>query len=139
MTLNDCTIIDLPTFKDGRGSLTLVDNKTISSYLPFIPKRCFWIHSIVEGGSRGEHAHRTCWEMVTPIHGSFNLTLNDGFCEKTLIANNPSKGILIPPMIWCKLWDFAPDTVCLVLASEDYDASGYINDLNTFFKETNHD
>ena len=135
-TLKDCATIELPSFKDDRGCLTLIDNEAASKLLPFVPKRCFWIHSINKECSRGEHAHRTCWELVVPVCGGFRLTLNDGKHETTLFANDPTKGIVIPPMVWCRLWDFKMETVCLVLASDDYDPSGYINELDAFLKET---
>ena len=135
MTLTECKILDLPTFEDNRGSLTLIDSDTASEYLPFVPKRCFWIHSMAKNKSRGEHAHRTCWEVVVPIHGSFNLTLNDGFRTKNIFADNPRKGLVIPPMIWCRLWNFTPQAVCLVFASENYNKAGYINDFMSFVKE----
>lgn len=135
MTLDDCKTIELPTYKDCRGSLTLIDKDTSNAAMPFVPKRCFWIHSVSNNGTRGEHAHRTCWELVVPVHGSFNLCLHDGLQSKTIVADNPCRGILIPPMIWCRLWNFSPGAVCLVFASEDYDKDGYINDFDSFSKE----
>ncbi len=139
MKLKDCTTINLPTFSDSRGSLTLMDSATASKILPFIPKRWFWIHNVNTTAQRGQHAHRTCWECVLAISGQFKLTLHDGNEQKTFTMNSPSQGIIIPPMVWCKLWDFEPGTVCLTMASEDYDTAGYINDFETFLNETSHD
>lgn len=133
--LADCKEIDLPTFTDERGSLTLVDRQTAEARLPFLPKRIFWIHHTPNYATRGEHAHRSCWEVVVAVNGEFHLELTDGKTTKTFILNNASKGVVIPPMIWCKLWGFSPDCVCLTLASEDYDATGYINSLPVFLKE----
>ncbi len=135
MALDECKTINLPTHKDCRGSLTLIDRDTSYTSLPFVPKRCFWIHSVSNNGTRGEHAHRTCWELVVPVHGSFSLGLHDGFQTKDVVADDPCMGIVIPPMVWCRLWNFSPGAVCLVLASEDYDKDGYINDFDSFLKE----
>ena len=135
MTLKECKVIDFPTFNDCRGSLSVVDCATAKKVLPFTPKRCFWIHSITKDGTRGEHAHRTCWEIVTPIYGSFKITLDDGKEKKTFILQSPQQGIVIPPMIWCKLWDFKKNSVCFALASEDYNSNGYINDYPSFLEE----
>ncbi len=135
MTLDECKTINLPTHKDSRGSLTLIDRDTAYASLPFVPKRCFWIHSVSNNVTRGEHAHRTCWELVVPVYGSFSLGLHDGFHTKDVVADNPCRGIVIPPMVWCRLWNFSPGAVCLVLASEDYDKDGYINDFDSFLKE----
>lgn len=131
-TIKDCKTVELPTFTDDRGALTLVDRQTAEAQLPFIPRRAFWIHHTPHNATRGEHAHRTCWELVVAVSGMFHLTLTDGQTTKDFVLDTPNKGVLIPPMVWCRLWGFAPDTVCLTLASEDYDAEGYINDYKTF-------
>ena len=127
-TLKDCGPIELPTHTDQRGSLTVVDDAT-ASLLPFRPERIFWIHGTNAGAVRGEHAHRTCWEMVCAVSGSFRLTLSDGHEERTFLMDSPTKGGVIPPMVWCRLEHFAQGTVCLTIASGSYDAEGYINDF----------
>lgn len=132
ITINDCVIIDLPTFTDNRGSLSLIDSEVVTQLLPFKPERVFWIYGTNPDTVRGQHAHRTCWEMVCAVSGSFSLTLSDGREEKTFLLDTPNKGVIIPPMVWCRLYDFAPGTVCLALASDDYDAEGYINDFEQF-------
>lgn len=138
-SLKDCSVITLPTFTDPRGSLTLMDYAAARRLLPFIPKRSFWIHHTPAGAVRGEHAHRTCWEMVTAVSGAFHLTLSDGISRKDFILDRPDQGVIIPPMIWCRLWGFQQGTVCLTLASDDYDAEGYINDHSVFLKEARDD
>lgn len=132
ISLKDCIVINLPNHVDERGALTLVDSEVIKGLLPFEPKRVFWIHGVKDGATRGQHAHRTCWEMVCAVSGSFNLTLSDGKEDKTFVLDKPNQGVIIPPMVWCKLWNFAPGTVCLTFASEDYDAEGYINEFGEF-------
>lgn len=139
ITINDCAIIDLPTFTDQRGCLTLVDNNAVTQLLPFKPARIFWIYGTTPSTVRGQHAHRSCWEMVCAVSGSFRLTLNDGREEKTFMLDSPCKGVIIPPMVWCRLYDFAPSTACLALASDDYDAEGYINDFEQFKNDTSND
>ncbi|MDD6784203.1 MAG: FdtA/QdtA family cupin domain-containing protein [Prevotellaceae bacterium] len=139
MTINDCKTIVFPTHSDCRGSLTLVDSTTVSELLPFAPRRWFWIHSTPHGITRGCHAHRTCWEIVTAISGQLKLTLDDGLNSKSIILDNPREGVVIPPMIWCKLSDFTEGCVCMALASEDYDTNGYINDYQVFVKEIKND
>ena len=91
MNLKDCKIIELPTFEDERGALTLVDRVTAEQKLPFVPTRWFWIHGLTPDSIRGEHAHRTCWEIVTAVSGKFHLTLNDGMQETTFVLDSPAK------------------------------------------------
>lgn len=137
--ITDCRVIDLPSFTDPRGTLTLVDSEVAQSRLPFIPRRVFWIHDVPTAAERGQHAHRSCWELVMAISGSFSLTLSDGTQEKMFCLNSPNSGVLIPPMVWCRLHDFSQGCVCLTLASDDYDIDGYINDLQTFKSLTAND
>ena len=127
--INECASISLPTFADERGSLTLLDDEVVAGKLPFKPRRAFWIYGTQPHTIRGQHAHRSCWEMVCAISGRFTLTLHNGIEEKRFDMSDPAQGIIIPPMVWCRLDNFAPGTVCLAIASEDYDAEGYINDF----------
>lgn len=136
-TINDCAIINLPTFTDNRGSLSLVDNEVAAQLLPFKPERVFWIYGTNPDTVRGQHAHRSCWEMVCAVSGSFSITLSNGNEEKAFLLDSPDKGVIIPPMVWCRLSDFAPGTVCMALASGDYDAEGYINDFEQFKDDAN--
>ena len=60
------------------------------------------------------------------------MTVDDGHERRTLRMDRPDTGIYIGPNVWCELSGFAPGTVCVVLASEDYDPDGYVNDYETF-------
>ncbi len=120
----------LPTHTDERGSLTCLET---SKDMPFEVKRVFWIYGIPEGKSRGEHAHHTCAELLFPVCGSFKVSLSDDGKHFTeYVLDTPNRGLLIPPMVWCRLYDFSADSVCLCLASEDYNREGYINTKDEF-------
>ncbi len=120
---------------DNRGALCIAQQ----SCLPFHVERIFWIHNVPPNKERGSHAHRTCSEILVPLGGSFKLTVTDGKIMETLQLNNPAIGILIPPMVWCRLSDFTPGCVCMCMASESYDETGYINKFEDFIKEINED
>lgn len=123
-------LIHLPQITDERGSLTFAEWK----HLPFEPKRLFWIYAINDGKTRGKHAHRTCAEVVFAISGSFEMFINNGKEETTIRLSSPNVGIYIGPDVWCELRNFAPGTVCISVASQDYDANGYINSYDDFIK-----
>ncbi len=123
-------IVTIPYIVDERGSLCFAENK----HLPFEIKRVFWIYGVKEGKTRGGHAHRTCAEVVFPISGSFEIEVDDGKHSETFLMDSPEKGIHIQPNVWCCLKNFAPGTVCVALASHDYEAEGYIHDYTTFKK-----
>lgn len=128
-TIEDCKQIKLPTFSDMRGSLTLLND---FSTLPFLPNRIFWLHNVPKDAIRGEHAHRTCTEMVILSSGEFSIELDDGTSQKNINFTEVGTGIIIPPYVWCRLTNFSKDATCLVLASEEYKPEGYINNYQNF-------
>ena len=58
------TVLDLPTFADSRGVLTVIDG-----LLPFTANRLYWIHG-VEGQVRGGHRHHKTRQALIAISGS---------------------------------------------------------------------
>ena len=83
---------------------------------------------------RGDHAHRTCEMVLFPIGGSFDIELDDGEDRTLLHMDDPSQGVFIPPLVWCKLLNFTKDAACLSLASEEYRAEDYIHDYEEFLR-----
>lgn len=116
--------VQLPHFDDERGCLSVIDAK---DDFPFSVKRVFWITDVPAGAQRGGHAHWTCHEAVFALSGSFRLTVDNGRERFDFSLDNPHKGAVIPAGAWCELSDFAPGTVCLALASEEYEPSGYVH------------
>lgn len=119
---------------DERGVLT-VAQAVDDAYLPFTVERIFWITQVPADESRGMHAHRTCWEALVAASGSFKVKIDDGIHPPVVYQLDcPQKGILIPPMVWCELYDFTPSTVCLCLASGKYDKEGYLSNYADFLQ-----
>lgn len=119
---------------DERGTLTVAP---WGSEAPFPVKRIFWISGVPQGQMRGGHAHKTCHELLYVLSGAFTLDIEtaDG---RTLSVrmDNASDGIVVMAGEWCVLRDFAAGTVVMVMASEDYDASGYIHSHEEFLHPT---
>ena len=124
-----CRMIELPLIADERGALAFGE---CEKHIPFKIERVFWTYNITDGLSRGNHAHRTCSMVIFPLGGSFKMEVDDGKTKLVLEMNDPHKGILIPPLVWCKLYDFTPAATCVSLASEPYDADDYIHDYEEF-------
>lgn len=124
-------IVQLPENVDERGRLAFLEG---GKHIPFDVKRVFWITDVPEGMTRGGHAHWTCHEVVFPVAGSFEIEVDDGECALTRVMDNPSTGIVIPAGAWCELRRFAPGTVCVVMASQDYDATGYVHNRKEWLK-----
>ena len=120
--------IDIPIISDPRGNLAVLENGN----LPFDIKRVYYLFDVPFGSERGGHAHKNLLELVVPLSGSFELVLKDETEEKSILLNNPTKGVLIPTMTWRELQNFSAGAVCLVLASEEYDENDYIRDWTSF-------
>lgn len=119
--------IDLPSFGDKRGILTsLEQNKDI----PIEINRIFFMHHITE--DRGGHAHIDTDQIIIAISGVFKLRVFDGTNEDVYFLNDCTKGIYIPRMTFCDLYDFSPDGVCLVLANTYYDIKMSLRSRNAF-------
>ena len=121
-------LIEIPHNSDSRGSLCFAEWK----HLPFEAKRVFWIHDVQPGKTRGGHAHGRCAEVVFAVNGSFDMYVDNGKQQDIFHICDPCQGIYIGPNVWCELRNFAPGTVCVVVASAKYMKSGYINDYATF-------
>jgi len=128
-TIKDCTHIDVTTFTDERGSLSVLENGQ-----PFVAKRVFWMHHIAAGAERGAHAMVSGSEVMVAVHGSFVVDLDDGVSKTSVLLNDPTKGLLLRPGIWSRTHSYTRDCVALILASEEYDRGKYVYEYDTFVK-----
>jgi hypothetical protein len=64
--------------------------------------------------------------------GSLTVELDSGTSKESFVLDSPSVGLYVPPGMWRDLKDFAPNSVCLVLASTKYDESDYLRDYDEF-------
>ena len=103
---------------DERGSLIVVEG---AQQVPFEIKRVFYMY-----GSRTEF-------VLINVAGRSKVRVDDG-CgrEEVYSLDKPNTGIYIPRMVWKDMYDFSPDSVLLVLASEHYDGGEYLRDYEGF-------
>jgi hypothetical protein len=66
------------------------------------------------------------------LSGSCAVDFDDGTNTGTEFLSAPTQGLHVPPLVWIKLRDFSSTSICLVLASELYDAADYIRELDEF-------
>jgi dTDP-4-dehydrorhamnose 3,5-epimerase-like enzyme len=128
----DCSIIELDRHHSKRkGDISVVEN---GETVPFDVKRVYYLYDVPGGVERGGHAHKALSQFIVAVSGAFTVTLNDGKAKRSFTLNRPYQGLLVKPGIWRDLSDFSSGSVCLVLASEKYDASDYIRDFDEFLK-----
>ena len=131
-TIKDCNLIDIPTFTDERGAISVMDKE-----LPFEVKRVFWLHHIAEGKDRGAHALLDSEEIMVAVHGSFVVDLDDTVNKTSILLDNPNKGLMIRPGIWFRTHSYQDDGVSLILASEEYARNKYTYDYEEYKKLRN--
>ncbi len=122
-------IIDLPIVKEPRGNLTFIEGHR---HIPFMIKRAYYLYDVPAGAVRGGHAHKALDQFVIAASGSFTVILDDGTKRKKYFLNRPHYGLYIPRMIWREIDDFSSGSICVVLASEEYDENDYFRDYNDF-------
>ena len=121
-----------PTIKDLRGHLVA---RQIGNGLPFLPQRCFMVSEVPSKELRGEHAHRTCEQLLICVSGSVNVLCDDGEHRQEFTLDTPELGLYLGPMVWGTQYRYSKDSVLLVLASLPYDPDDYIRDYETFLAE----
>lgn len=122
-------LLSLKTFTDPRGSLSFAE---VGAGLPFSPQRCFLIHDVPVGITRGGHAHRRCDQLLVAIHGSVQVTLDDGRERIDYLLGRPDQALRIPAGIWGEQRYLSEGACLLVLASHPYDADDYLQDYSEF-------
>ena len=128
----DCGIITLDRHHSQRkGDISVIEN---GETIPFDVKRIYYLYDVPGGESRGGHAHKELQQLILAASGSFTVTLDDGKVRRTFNLNRPYQGLLVKPGIWRTLDDFSSGSVCLVLASEKYDAEDYIREYNEYIR-----
>jgi hypothetical protein len=131
ITVNDCSVIELPKINNRAGNITPVHgNKEI----PFEINRIFYLYDIPGGESRGAHAHKDCHQFLIAASGAFEIDLDDGVTKRTVSLNRPNFGLHIPPGIWAAEKGFSSGAICLVLASHTYNEADYLRKYEDFLQ-----
>lgn len=132
-TVQDCNIINIPTFTDERGAISVMDKE-----LPFQVRRVFWLHHIADGKYRGEHALLDSTEIIVAVHGSFVVDLDDTINKTSVLLDSPDNGLVIRPGIWFRTHSYKNDGVSLILAEEEYARDKYTYDYEEFKRLRKH-
>lgn len=125
------TMFQFPPHGDERGQLIAIEeNKDI----PFTVRRVYYIYDTLPGVRRGHHAHKCLEQILVCVSGSCRIHLDDGSDTAEVLLDKPWEGLYICNDIWREMYDFAPGTVLLVLASEPYDEADYIRNYDEFLR-----
>jgi len=127
----DCELVNLPQNYNINGRITAING---GNEVPFEINRVYYLYDVPSGEDRGGHAHLELQQLIVAASGSFDLVLKDGVNMRLINLNRPFMGVLMPAGIWRELTNFSSGSICLVLASHDYDENDYIRNYSEFLK-----
>jgi dTDP-4-dehydrorhamnose 3,5-epimerase-like enzyme len=113
-------LIDLKTFTDKRGNLTVIEK-----VIPYEIKRIFYIYG-VDDSIRGGHRHKQTIQAAICIQGSCEIHNNDNISQEIFLLDKPNKCLILSPHDWHYMHAFTKDAILMVLASEHFDPEDYI-------------
>jgi len=113
-------LIDLKTFTDSRGNLTVVER-----VLPFEIKRVFYIYGVDES-ERGKHRHHKTIQAAVCIQGTCIITNDNGVTIENFLLDKPNKCLILNPEDYHSMSNFSNDAILMVFASEYFDQHDYI-------------
>jgi dTDP-4-dehydrorhamnose 3,5-epimerase-like enzyme len=113
-------IIELKSFSDSRGSLTVIEK-----ILPFSIKRVYYIYNLNQS-KRGFHKHKKTQQALICISGSCSIFIDNKSTVKEFILDFPNKCLILEPSDFHWMDNFSKNCVLLVLASEEFDKNDYI-------------
>ena len=113
------SLIELPTFTDTRGSLTVIEK-----ILPFAIKRVYYLYNITK--ARGGHKHKKTFQALIAVHGSCQIYVENSLGKKNFVLKEPKDCLILNPDDWHTMDGFSKGSVLLVLASQIYNKNDYI-------------
>lgn len=131
-------IINFKKFSDGRGDLIPIElgSNFLYSQIPFDVKRIYYISSPSneDNAVRGKHAHYNLEQVIICANGSLTIDLEDLKGEKkSLVLKENNEGIYIKKgLVWRELKNFSDNCVIIVLASEHYNRTDYVDNYENF-------
>ncbi len=126
-------MIEFKEFGDEKGNLVVAEGSGFD--VPFDIRRVFYIYGSDPDIKRGNHANRYTQFVLINVSGSSKVLVDDGVNKEVIVLDKPRMGLYLGTMVWKEMYDFSPDSVLLVLASEHYIESEYIRDYDAFCAE----
>lgn len=112
-------ILNLPTFQDPRGSLTVLQDE-----IPFKIARVYWLHGC-DGSTRGGHRHIKTIQALVCLSGECTVEVVKSSDRRSFSLTDPKECLLLEPEDWHMLHP-QKNAVMVVMASHPYEAADYV-------------
>jgi len=133
-------LLKFKKYFDKRGQLIPFESKkqkiSAGNSISFKIKRIFFSFGNKDY-FRGNHAHKKCTQLLICLRGSISIeTIYYSNKKKFFtISENINKALLIPPMVWNRIYFKTTNSLLAVLCDYKYDSKKeYIHNINTFKK-----
>lgn len=116
------TLMSLDTHTQSRGRLLPLE----FGQLPFHPVRSFVIDNVPLGAIRGQHAHKSCTQLLICLNGKISVNLQHA-SQKACVELLPNcVALMIKPLVYSEQVYLEEGSILLVLADTPYDPESYI-------------
>lgn len=129
--MNKLSVTEFNIIGDERGSLIALEG---TRNIPFSIKRVYYLFGTQFNVGRGFHAHKELKQIAVCVSGQARMVMDNGTHKEDIWLDAPNKAIFIDSMMWHEMYDFSPDCVMLVLASDFYDESDYIRNYDDYLR-----
>lgn len=121
----------LPGNSSETGRLSYWENLEL---FPEGIRRCFWISGVLEGETRGNHAHWQESQVIVAVAGKVFLEIQSAQGELfNFELDSPEQAVFIPPLNWL-VARFTTNAVLLGMSDRAFSEDDYIRNLDYFGK-----
>lgn len=122
-------LLAMSIFRGDKGQIAVAEE---GAEVPFQIKRVFVVHETDKNTERGQHAHKTCTQLMICLAGEVEITLTDGESRQTVTLSSPAQGLKVPPLIWSSQRYPETGSMLMVICDETYAEEEYIRDYDEF-------
>lgn len=118
--------IRIDCHRDQRGVLYPLE----FAGLPFLPRRAFVVQAPELQVVRGGHAHRKCQQVFVRLSGQIAIEVTYQGEASRIVLGRTDDALYVAPMVWSRQTYLTPGAQMLVLASDPYDATDYLEEAD---------
>ncbi len=99
---------------------------------PISFERFYFFASLQPGARRGGHAHKKLRQVFVVFRGSVKIDIKSSTESYSFHLISNDQALVLPAGYWRDLYDFSPDALVGVIASDKFDEADYIRDWDAF-------